>query len=144
MSGTPIEQAGRLVGRWRLVSYAETAADGGSVHVFGPGTKGELHYGADGRMMVIVAGEGRPRFRGAWNAIPATDKAAALDRLIAYAGRYSDLGDRVVHHVEMCWIPNWEGRDLERLVIPVGERRIILRTPAERPPVQDLLWERID
>jgi hypothetical protein len=133
----------RLVGEWRLVSYTEAKPDGETTNVFGPAVQGMLSYFPDGRMMVIVTGAGRPRFRGAWSAIPPADKAAAFDQLIAYAGRYTDLGERVKHHVEMCWIPNWEGKDLERLVIPAGERRIILRTPADRPPSQDLLWERI-
>lgn len=133
----------RLVGHWRLVSYTERKASGETADVFGAAAKGYLSYFADGRMTVLVAGDGRQHFRGAWDAIPPTEKAAAYDKLIAYAGRYSDQGDRVVHHVEICWIPNWEGRDLVRLVIPAGEGRMILRTPAERPPAQDLLWERM-
>jgi hypothetical protein len=133
----------RLVGRWRLLRYTEDRGADGAIDVFGPKARGELCYFPDGRMMVLVVGGGRPRLRGAWDAIAASDKAAAYDRLIAYAGRYSDRGERVVHHVELCWIPNWEGKDLERLVIPQGAGRMILRTPPRSgAPVQDLLWER--
>jgi hypothetical protein len=143
MEEKPMTAPSRLVGLWRLVSYTERGPSGETAHVFGEGAKGYLSYLADGRMMVLVTGAGRPRLRGAWDAVAATDKAAAYDKLIAYAGRYSEYRERVVHHVELCWIPNWEGRELERLVIPQAEDRMILRTPAERPPVQDLLWERL-
>ena len=139
----PQTARGRLEGLWRLVSYTDVAASGARTPVFGAPAKGWLEYRSDGRMMVLVTGEGRPRFHAAWDAIPPADKAAAYDRLIAYAGRYRDLGDRVVHEVETCWLPNWEGRALERLVIPAGAGRIILRTPPGRPPLHELLWERI-
>jgi Lipocalin-like domain len=136
--------AGRLIGMWRLVSYTEKRVQDESKDILGPDPKGYLCYLADGRMMVMVGAAERPRLKGAWDAIPAADKAANYDKIIAYAGRYTDLGGRVRHHVEVCWIPNWEGKDLERLVIPAGEKRMILRTPAEeRRPSQDLLWERI-
>ena len=63
------------------------------------------------------------------------------------AGRYSIEGDRVIHHVEVCWIPNWEGRDLVRLASFPREDRILLRTPggtSARPsPLQEVLWERM-
>ena len=133
----------RLMGLWRLVSYIEKMPDGRSIDVFGPGPKGYLNYSADGSMMVMAAAADRPRLRGPWDKISLADKAGNYDRIIAYAGRYTDMGDRVWHHVEVCWIPNWEGKDLERLVIPAGEGRIILRTPPDKPPSQDLLWERI-
>jgi len=133
----------RLTGLWRLVSYTEKAPDGRIIDVFGPNPKGYLCYLADGRMMVMAAAADRPRLRGAWDKIPLADKAGNYDRMIAYAGRYTDLGDRVRHHVEVCWIPNWESKDLERVVIPTDEGRMILRTPAEKPPSQDLLWERV-
>lgn len=137
----------RLLGQWRLIRYSEVAPSGETVDVLGPGAKGRLAYFPDGRMMVMVTGDQRPRLSGAWAAIPVEQKAVAYDRLIAYAGRYSDQGTRVIHHVELCWIPNWEEKDLERLVIPQGENRMILRTPPARSgrtdPVQDLLWERI-
>ncbi|HYB08149.1 MAG TPA: lipocalin-like domain-containing protein [Alphaproteobacteria bacterium] len=137
--------ASRLVGTWRLLSYTEVQPDGGRVDILGPDPRGYLCYLADGRMMVMVGAAARPRLKGAWDAIPATDKAANYDKIIAYAGRYTDLGDRVRHHVEVCWIPNWEGKDLERLVIPAGDGRMILRTPAnERRPSQDLLWAKLE
>lgn len=138
-----ITASDRLIGHWRLVAYTEVKPSGERIDVFGPHPKGYLTYSSDRRMTVVVGGDERPRLSGAWQAVPAAAKAANYDKLIAYAGRYTDLGDKVIHHVEVCWIPNWEGRDLERLVVPAGEGRMILRTPADRPPSQDLLWERV-
>lgn len=96
-------------------------------------------------MSALLARADRPRFRGQWNEIADTQKAAALDGLVAYGGRFSDFGDRLVHHVETCWIPNWEGRDLIRIPEYRGADRMILRTAqdsnaAARP--QKVEWRR--
>lgn len=67
--------------------------------------------------------------------------------MVAYSGRYTDHGDRVVHHVEVCWISNWEGRELERYLSFLPNDRVLLRTPPLRngrpQPVQDVLIERV-
>ena len=133
----------RLIGRWQLVSYTERRADGGTFDVFGPDPKGFIDYAQSGHMSVLFAGAGRKRFAGAWDAVPDRDKAANFDAMVCYAGRYTDHGDRVVHHVDVCWIPNWEGRDLERFLtyLPDGRVRSSTRpTRFGRPqPVQDVI-----
>jgi hypothetical protein len=44
---------------------------------------------------------------------------------VAYAGRYSFLGDHVIHHVELSLFPNWVGSDQERFT--TGDARIKLK-----------------
>lgn len=139
---------GRLVGHWKLESYTEEREDGSLVDVLGPDPKGYIQYMEGGRMSVLFAASGRKRFSGAWADVPIGQKGENFDLIVAYGGRYSDLGDRVVHHVEVCWIPNWEGRDLERFLTFLPGDRVILRTPAvrngRRPlPVQHVTFRRI-
>jgi hypothetical protein len=43
-----------------------------------------------------------------------------MEDFVAYAGRYSFHGDRVVHHVELSLFPNWVGSDQERWVELAG------------------------
>jgi len=149
-SDTPNGRAptSRLVGHWRLVSFVEYRADGTPFEVFGPDPKGFISYLPNGRMSVVFAGAQRTRFAGAWAGVTDRQKAEAYDAMVAYSGRYTDHGDRVVHHVEVCWIPNWEGRDLERTLTFLPGNRVRLRTPEQRfgrpQAVQDVLVERVE
>lgn len=135
-----------IEGLWRLVSFEERRADGAWVHAIDEAAHGWIGYWPGGRMQVLIGGGARPRLRGAWAQVPAEQKAQCLDAMVAYAGRYSVADDRVVHHVDVCWIPNWEGRDLVRQVSFPGPGRLLLSTVAEgaaRPgPAQRVLWER--
>jgi hypothetical protein len=135
-----------LVGSWELVSFTERRADGESFDVWGPNPKGWITYLESGHMSVLFASTARARFTGAWQDVTAQQKAANYDAMVAYSGRYTDFGDRVVHHVDVCWIPNWEGRDLERFITYLDGDRVLLRTPAMRfgraQPVQDVIVRR--
>ena len=138
----------QLIGQWRLVSFTEQRPGGGAwADALGPGAKGYISYWPNGHMQVLIGSPDRPRFRGEWSAIPDRDKAACLDRMVAYSGRFTVAGDRVLHHVDVCWIPNWEGRDLVRLASFPDAEHLLLRTEAAtdgRPrPKQEVLWERV-
>jgi hypothetical protein len=136
-----------LIGHWRLVSFVEYRADGEPFDVFGPDPKGYITYLESGHMSVVFAGARREPFAGAWSGVTDRHKAGNFEAMVAYSGRYTDHGDRVVHHVEVCWIPNWEGRDLERHLTFLPDQRVMLRTPATRfgrpQPVQDVVVERV-
>jgi hypothetical protein len=61
---------------------------------------GYLIYTADGRFSVMISRAGRPGFAANdlfGGTIP--EQARAVEGFMAYAGRYSFHGDRVVHHV---------------------------------------------
>lgn len=136
-----------LVGHWKLVSFTEYRPDGTQFDVFGPDPKGFITYLDSGHMSVVFVGAQRKPFSGAWSDVTDRHKADSFEAMVAYSGRYTDHGDRVVHHVEVCWIPNWEGRDLERQITFLPGGRVMLRTPATRfgrpQPVQDVVVERV-
>ena len=135
-----------LVGHWTLVSFLEQKADGTWFDALGAGAQGCISYWDCGRMQVLIGAPERPRLRGAWSAIADADKAACLDRMVAYSGRFSIDGERVLHHVEVCWIPNWQGRDLIRLASFPAPDQLQLRTEAATDgrarPMQEVLWQR--
>jgi len=140
---TPIDPA-RVHGQWRLLTFREQRADGSWFEYLGDDAPGYISYWPNGHMQVFMAARDRPRFRGAWSEIPDADKAACLDRMIAYAGRYSVDGDLVRHHVDLCWIPNWEKRDLVRRVSFPAADRLLLTTVPEVVgfgALQEVLWE---
>jgi len=143
-----MQDAHRLYGQWKLVSFQEQRPDGSWFDFLGAGAHGLISYWPHMRMQVLIGSRQRPRLRGDWSAVPAGDKADCLDGLVAYAGRYSMAGDMVTHHVDLCWIPNWEGRDLVRRMSFPTDRQLLLQTvpdPTGRArAAQSVLWERAD
>lgn len=139
--------AERLIGLWRLLSFREQASDGSWTDAMGPDPSGYIGYWPQGHMSVLIGSARRPRFNGAWAAIAAEEKARALDGLVAYAGRYRYEPGRIVHEVEVCWIPNWQGRELVRIPTFLDDDRLLLRTPdtgaAGRSRPQEVEWQRV-
>ncbi len=121
-----------LIGRWRLISFTEQRADDTQFDVFGANPTGHILYLQSGYMSVLFARTDRKPFSGAWDAVTDREKAQKYDAMVAYQGRFTDHGDRVVHHVETCWIPNWEGRDLERTLTFLPDGKVRLSTPTFR------------
>jgi Lipocalin-like domain len=143
-----VHAADALVGAWRLVSWQNQAADGQVTYPMGTDAMGYLLYGADGRFSVTISRKGRARF-AASDLLSGTaeEKARALEGFVAYAGRYTFHGDRVIHHVELSLFPNWVGSDQERWVELAGDRLTLSASPlllAGTRQVPRLVWERVD
>src|SRR5882762_9289019 len=136
-----------VVGTWKLVTATQTDSKGETKPAFGVKPTGFVTYTAEGRMMVIITTEGRkPLSVNDRIAAPATERAEAFATMVAYAGRYSFTGDKVVHHVEASFMPNQVGTDLVRLVKLQGDH-LVLRTPpmmdGGQQTVAELIWKRM-
>jgi hypothetical protein len=105
-------------------------------------------YTGDGRFSVTISRADRARFAaGDLLAGTTEEKARAMESFVAYAGRYSFHGDRVIHHVELSLFPNWVGTDQERGVELAGDRLTLSASPlllAGKQQVPSLVWERVD
>jgi lipocalin-like protein len=137
-----------LVGAWRLVSWENRAADGQITYPMGADALGYLLYTADGRFSVTISRRGRAGF-AAGDLLSGTteEQARAVEGFVAYAGRYSFHGDRVIHHVELSLFPNWIGTDQERWVELAEDRLTLSASPlllAGRQQIPRLVWERVD
>jgi hypothetical protein len=137
-----------LVGVWRLVSWENQAADGQVSYPMGTDALGYVIYAADGRFSITISRWGRAGF-AAGDLLSGTteEKARAMEGFVAYAGRYTFDGDRVIHHVELSLFPNWVGSDQERWVELAGERLTLSAIPlllAGKRQVPRLVWERVD
>jgi hypothetical protein len=95
-----------LVGAWQLLSWENQAADGQVTYPMGTDALGSLLYTADGRFSVTISRRGRAGF-AAGDLLGGTteEKARVVEGYVAYAGRYSFHGDRVIHHVELSLFP---------------------------------------
>jgi Lipocalin-like domain len=137
-----------LVGAWRLVSWENRAADGQVTRPMGIDVLGYLLYTADGRFSVLISRADRPTFAaGDLLAGTTEEQARAVEGFVAYGGRYSFQGDRVIHHVELSLFPNWVGSDQQRWVELAGDRLTLSASPlllAGKQQVPRLVWERVD
>jgi hypothetical protein len=137
-----------LVGAWQLLSWENRAADGQVTYPMGTDALGSLLYTASGRFSVTISRRGRAGF-AAGDLLGGTteEQARAVEGFVAYAGRYSFHGDRVVHHVELSLLPNWVGSDQQRWVELSGDRLILSARPlllAGQLQVPRLVWKRVD
>lgn len=137
-----------IVGTWKLVSASTSTANGGQNDApFGHSPTGFLTYTAEGRMMGIVSYGGRPNLSVSDPAvIPAEEQVEAFKTFIAYAGRYTLTGDKIIHHVEVSSIQNWVKTDLIRNIRFEGERMVLTAPPTPlRGQMQtfELIWQRL-
>jgi Lipocalin-like domain len=139
---------GDLIGTWKLLSSKDKNEKGEVKDSYSQNPTGFLTYTADGRMMAIISNAGRkPLSVPDWISAPAEERAEAFATSVAYAGRYTFSGDRVIHHVEASSLQNFVGTDFVRFITKVDRDRLILRVPpllkgGERV-TQELVWERM-
>ncbi len=108
----------------------QSVTTGEVTDALGPEPIGYIAYHADGRMMATVFRRDRPRTsRTGWTE---NEKAQLFDDMLAYVASYSLEEDRVVHHVDGSWNPNWHG-DLSRPFVLEGDRLVIRGAPGIDP-----------
>jgi Lipocalin-like domain len=138
----------RLVGTWRLISFAtEDVGTGAVAKPWGEGPTGFLTYTPGGRMSAVLTAEGRKSESGGRSAMP--DRAELFMTMAAYAGTYTLTPDGVVHHVEVASFPEWVGGDQVRYATLEGETLTIKTPPLPRFPdgrkqIFTLIWRRIE
>lgn len=141
------QDASVLIGTWQLVAMYRNLDSGNREP---PGqdwedAKGFLTYTAEGRMFALLS-----RSDKAPIGYPDIDDAKRVDAhksMVAYTGLYTFKGDHVLHHVDICWIPDWEGEDQRREVTLDGDN-LTLTTPYGRRPDGSmasfsLQWKRV-
>lgn len=118
-----------LIGNWRLASATRLLVDTNEVidAYGGPRPTGWLNYSPDGRMMVVVAFEGRKKPE-------ANDKMTDEDRVglhknfYAYAGTYVFDGKKVTHKIDTSWNEVWTGTSQVRN-IDYKDNSLVITTP---------------
>jgi hypothetical protein len=98
-----------VTGVWNLVSYeVESQATGQREPVLGKAPAGNIIFMPEGRMMVVLTGEGRK---------PAgsdPERADLFKSLVAYSGTYRIEGDKWVTRVDVAANPAWVGGEQTR------------------------------
>jgi hypothetical protein len=113
-----------LAGTWKLVSCV-TAFDGGdAVEPYGPDAKGRLVLTPEGHWIIILTGADR---RPAKNA---DEKAALLDSMLAYSGRFTIEGDKITTRVDISSNEVFSGANQDQVrFFKLEGDRLTIRTP---------------
>jgi hypothetical protein len=147
--GNPVvnAQADQLVGTWRLISSTRQLVDTEeAIDTLGQ-VSGFLHYGLDGRMLVIIVKANRPK---------PSDPAKMTDRervelfntMLAYGGKFKFDGKTVTHDLDISWNENWTGTSQVRHVRFEGRRLILTTNPQPgfdgKRGIGVLTWEKLE
>jgi hypothetical protein len=119
-----------ILGIWRLVSFEEELqATGERELAFGKNPTGYIIFTPEGRMMVILTGDGRK--------LPKTDRDRAdlLKSMFAYSGMYRLEGDKFITKVDVSWHPSWIGTEQARFFRFDGNR-LHVATPWVKSPTR--------
>jgi hypothetical protein len=133
-------------GSWSLESCLIEYDDGRIAYPVGPDVTGVIAY-QRGRVSVMFGSRDRARFTHT-NPFVSTDaeRAAAFLAFFAYSGTYDVVDDVVVHHVDICLFPNWEGADQHRTARLDGDRLRLEGRSGEGTPrasTMRLIWQRM-
>jgi hypothetical protein len=137
------DDGAKFVGTWKIVSHENEFQDGSQRRpMYGNHPTGYIIFTPQGRMMAIIAAEGRKA--------PQTDeeRAAAFRSLIAYTGTYRLEGDKFITSVDVSWNPAWVATDQVRFFKLDGDRLSIttgwLMNPNLGKMARSILeWERV-
>ena len=131
-----------LIGTWKMVQWQrEIVATGERVDALGADPVGYLSYGEDGRMSAIVVTKDR---QPPSDAVPTDDEKLRLfDSMLAYAGTFTVLDDKVVHHVDASWNERWTGTDQVRFYKLDGDTLTVDGAPASDPHTGEEVIHRI-
>jgi hypothetical protein len=146
VSAGEIEDAkDKLVGAWKLVSASSTTSSGErSETPYGAKPFGFLAYTADGRVTAMISYDGRKSLSVGGGTLE--EQAEAFKTFLAYAGRYTFSGDKVIHHVEISSIQNYVDRDLVRRVKFQGDQITLITPPTRvngKNQTIELVWQRL-
>lgn len=135
-----------FVGAWRLLSVELRTLDGQVTYPLGRDAIGYIMYTDNGYMSVAFMSANRSKFvAGDIRGGSIEEKAAAADSYISYCGRYEIQDDKVIHHVEVSFFPNWIGMDQQRFFRLDGNK-LYLSTPpmlvSGKQQTSHLIWER--
>ena len=143
-TGFANDGANQVAGTWKLLSFVTSVEGGDKVEPFGPNPKGRLVLTGEGHWLIIITRTNRSPAK------TSDEKAALLDSMLAYSGKYSIDGDKITTRVDMTWNEVFSGalQNQTRLFSIEGDK-LTIRTgmiPSAIRPGQRadsvLTWER--
>ena len=132
----------RFIGTWRLVTFDLRDGANNLSYPYGGDAVGYISYGADDFVHVQIMSSHRANFPSTvFSQATESQRASAFATVLAYCGRYELKKDKVVHHVEICTVPNMVNSSQERSFEFKGNR-LTLSGPLGPRHIAHLIWER--
>ena len=137
-----------VVGTWTLVSSTrKVVATGEASSTYGEHPTGTIMYGRDGRMIVLIVHDRRPKPESLAKTTDA-DRIALFKSMLAYSGTYAISGDTITHSIDASWNEVWTGTKTVRDVKRDGDRLIYTTRPAPastdgKISVVTLVWQKV-
>ncbi len=137
-----------IVGTYKLISSTRKKLDTGEVvDTYGKQPSGYIMYGKDGRMLVLIAYDGRPKPESLESL--SNDQRAELFRtMLAYGGTYTYSGNRIEHHIDISSNEVWTGTTVIRDIAKEGDRLVYTTRSAPfsgdgKMSINTLIWEKV-
>jgi len=131
-----------LQGTWKLIEIK-----GDITATFGKSPQGIFTFGSDGRALVLITGEKRPKIPDLAG-LTDQERIDLFKTMLAYGGSYTFNGRELKIHVDISWNENWTGTEQVRFAKLEG-KRLELSTPIipsvvdGRPTSTVLVWEKL-
>ena len=137
-----------LAGSYRLISSTRKILDTGEIsNTWGKNPKGFITYGKDGRMLVLIVRDDRPKPENV-EKMNDQQRIDLFRSMTAYGGTYTFDGKRVEHHIDISWNEVWTGMTVVREITKDGDK-LVYTSPAA-PFASDgkmsevtLVWEKV-
>ncbi len=105
----------QILGSWKLVSFIYKAEDGTSFYPYGKEANGIIIYDKSGYMSAVITRTDRPRLSTEdFGKLPDEEKMGLARGFMTYTGQYEIQSDRILHKIEIGYIPNWAGTTFVR------------------------------
>jgi Lipocalin-like domain len=145
-SSPALAEGSALVGTYRLISEQRTIVDTGEV-IATSASRGFITYEANGRMIVLIVRNPRPKPEGA-EKITDEQRIDLFRTMTAYAGTYKFDGTTVEHSIEISMNEVWSGTKQVRTVERDGERLVYSTPPFPfhtdgKMSINSLVWEKV-
>jgi hypothetical protein len=136
-----------LPGTYKLISSTRTILETGEVQdSYGKQPKGYIMYGRDGRVLVLITHDGRPR--PPRTGMTDKDRADQYRTVNGYGGTYTYHGDRIEHHIDIAANETRVGSTEIREIKRDGNRLVYTTSPQPfsgdgKMSVITLVWEKM-
>jgi hypothetical protein len=132
---------------YRLVSEQRTIVETGEV-IPTTSSRGYISYGADGRMIVLIVRNPRPKPDSPEH-ITDQQRIDLFRTITAYAGTYKFDGSIIEHSIEISMNEVWSGTKQVRTVKRDGERLVYTTPPFPfhtdgKMSINALVWEKVN
>ena len=137
-----------LAGTYSLISSTRKIVDTGEVlDTWGKNPNGFITYGKDGRMLVLIVSDDRPKPESLAK-MTGQQQADLFRTMCAYGGTYQFDGERVEHHIDISWNEIWTGTTVVRAVKKEGDKLVYTQPAAPfgsdgRMSLVTVVWERV-